>query len=481
MKPGKIIKRVVFFLLPFVLGVVVTFIGGYLYMAWGMREHVFTPRARGDVYKLWDLRAGQTERAIDDIDQNLRLQLHALKRPLLGGSDDEIEPARLSPRRLEVFQEAKAYYERYPIADDGWPLTRGLIDYLAKVPWPEDRRRADAWRAKYQGETPQPAPELGPVQWLGEATTLAEQRGNVMLLAFWGIRCEPCLAELPELQKLHDQYARRGLTVLAIHTQSNPQAAREHVEQQGYSFPVGLAAGKETFSGYLVRGLPCCFLIDRQGRLVQGPSRTLPTSDQIESLLASCDGGQKSQNELPESQPAAAASQPSVPPGGLPELFTRFDVARWKERLAEEEKQWGRNRPLYFSADIRVPESLGLRKNERVQAASLIYLFNQKERIYKDRPDLRRSTHYYARVEEGGKLRAPSPAVMNIVGQDRPIKGRGSGHKLIVYEITWIDNETAGVMVEEYRGMLAASGQEIVVHLYGDHCLIEDFGMSWVS
>lgn len=67
-----------------------------------------------------------------------------------------------------------------------------------------------------------PAPELRQIKgWKnGGPVKLADLRGKVVLLDFWGYWCGPCVASMPELMKLHDQLHDKGLVIIAIHDDS---------------------------------------------------------------------------------------------------------------------------------------------------------------------------------------------------------------------------------------------------------------------
>ncbi|HEX2723677.1 MAG TPA: TlpA disulfide reductase family protein [Gemmatimonadaceae bacterium] len=46
--------------------------------------------------------------------------------------------------------------------------------------------------------------------------TLADYRGQVLLINIWATWCVPCRVEMPSIEQLHRAYAPRGLKVLAV-------------------------------------------------------------------------------------------------------------------------------------------------------------------------------------------------------------------------------------------------------------------------
>lgn len=60
------------------------------------------------------------------------------------------------------------------------------------------------------------APVVRVVDLNGLDAALAEHRGQAILLNFWAIWCEPCVAELPELQDVGRQFHGKNAVVLTV-------------------------------------------------------------------------------------------------------------------------------------------------------------------------------------------------------------------------------------------------------------------------
>ena len=63
---------------------------------------------------------------------------------------------------------------------------------------------------------------------------------NPVLLLFWSVFCDPCRAEMANLQKVQDRYAGRDLTVVAVAVDGGPlrKIIGGFARQEGYTFKV---------------------------------------------------------------------------------------------------------------------------------------------------------------------------------------------------------------------------------------------------
>jgi len=60
------------------------------------------------------------------------------------------------------------------------------------------------------------APELNFTDINGQAHSLRDYQGKPVLVVFWATDCPGCIAEMPELIKLHNEYSEQGLTIIGV-------------------------------------------------------------------------------------------------------------------------------------------------------------------------------------------------------------------------------------------------------------------------
>ena len=111
------------------------------------------------------------------------------------------------------------------------------------------------------------APDFALRATSGNNFRLSEQRGEVVLLVFWGSRCGTCGAQLGVLSRMVDTYQSAGLTALAVNVDDDQSAAAAFAAAHPVSFPVLLDPAKAVARQYRVDNLPMLLLIDRGGAI----------------------------------------------------------------------------------------------------------------------------------------------------------------------------------------------------------------------
>ncbi len=103
---------------------------------------------------------------------------------------------------------------------------------------------------------------------LGEeaTTSIADYRGQWVLVNFWASWCDPCRAESPDLQRFHEQHAGDGFTVLGISTEDLTDDALEFVDEFDLTYPqLRDHDPDESKEDFAMTGLPESFLVDPNG------------------------------------------------------------------------------------------------------------------------------------------------------------------------------------------------------------------------
>jgi peroxiredoxin len=97
--------------------------------------------------------------------------------------------------------------------------------------------------------------------------TLADYRGQVVLLNLWATWCGPCEVEMPSIESLHRDFVPHGLKVVAVAVDDPgfEDRVRQFVARHGLTFEV-LSEGTGTIEhSYQTRGIPATYLIGRDG------------------------------------------------------------------------------------------------------------------------------------------------------------------------------------------------------------------------
>lgn len=151
-------------------------------------------------------------------------------------------------------------------------------------------------RADYTGEITTGgqrfAPETGAFAPLFEQTTLsdepfslAELRGNPVVLNFWATWCVPCRVEMPVLQQLYDRHRDSGLSIVGINLGEPEVDIQRWVESFDLSFDIVVDHSGTITERYYLLGQPSTYVIAPDGRVV-GVFHGPVSEAQIQALLA---------------------------------------------------------------------------------------------------------------------------------------------------------------------------------------------------
>lgn len=104
----------------------------------------------------------------------------------------------------------------------------------------------------------------------GRAKTLADYRGQVVLLNVWATWCQPCRVEMPGMQHLYEQLGPEGLKIVAVSIdEAGPDVVREFVREHGLSFEILHDPSRAIERIYQTTGVPESFVLNREGKIVK--------------------------------------------------------------------------------------------------------------------------------------------------------------------------------------------------------------------
>ena len=114
-----------------------------------------------------------------------------------------------------------------------------------------------------------PAPDFRAVTLDAQpvAKTIADYRGQVVLLNLWATWCGPCEWEMPSIQALHNDFAGAGLKVVAVAVDDPgfEQRVRDFVARKGLTFEILSEGTGRIEADYEARGIPATYLIGKDG------------------------------------------------------------------------------------------------------------------------------------------------------------------------------------------------------------------------
>lgn len=162
-----------------------------------------------------------------------------------------------------------------------------------------------------------PAFDLAP-QNGSQRASLADAAGKVAIVDFWATWCKPCIKELPFLQRLHEQYAKHGVQVLAVTIDSPKSQSRvkPFVKGHDFTFHVLLDGDQEVFRQLQGEGsVPYVVVLDREGFVRYRHTGYRPgDEEELEKVVREMLGA--ALDAEPPAEPEGAASEASEASAG---------------------------------------------------------------------------------------------------------------------------------------------------------------------
>ena len=104
-------------------------------------------------------------------------------------------------------------------------------------------------------------------------------KGHVVVLDLWATWCEPCIADIPMFNRLHEKYGPRGLTIVGAAMQSGwAQDIKPAVEKHGMNYTI-VIGDEQLAEHYPYLGLPTTYLIGKDWTIAKKFIGTIPDKE----------------------------------------------------------------------------------------------------------------------------------------------------------------------------------------------------------
>lgn len=126
-------------------------------------------------------------------------------------------------------------------------------------------------------------PDLSYETFDGGRASLADLAGEPAVVNFWASWCPPCVAEMPDFERVHLDVADE-VRFVGINTQDRLPEAQRLVEETGVTYDLGLDPDGELFREFGVVSMPSTFFVTAEGTIAHRHAGLL-TEAQLRELI----------------------------------------------------------------------------------------------------------------------------------------------------------------------------------------------------
>lgn len=98
-----------------------------------------------------------------------------------------------------------------------------------------------------------------------ESTNFNIAKNKVVLINYWATWCPPCIAEMPSLQKLYNDYKDK-VVFLFVTTDNDPEL-NKFMKNKKYNYPIYRSLSEHP-KPFVSKTIPATYLLDKKGNII---------------------------------------------------------------------------------------------------------------------------------------------------------------------------------------------------------------------
>jgi peroxiredoxin len=216
-----------------------------------------------------------------DIDPSKQIMLNPDEMPMYMENGDQIKGNKF----MEAIMSGK--YVPEPYIDD----KKEIKAFVFRTATEDEKKQIQAMLEQNEdkgGPVGKEARPFSVTDMKGKKISLEKLKGKIIVVNFWFMECKPCRMEMPELNKLVDEYKRKGIVFLGLST-NNKEQLKRFLEKNEFKYDIvpdsGMVAGS-----YGVTGFPTHMVIGRDLKITYfasgfGPGTVNNLKSEIDKLL----------------------------------------------------------------------------------------------------------------------------------------------------------------------------------------------------
>jgi thiol-disulfide isomerase/thioredoxin len=118
----------------------------------------------------------------------------------------------------------------------------------------------------------------------GNKVLLKDLQGKNVYINFWTTWCTWCVKEMPDIEKVYQEYKGKNIVILAVNMGENKITVSDFFKKNNYHFTALLDIDQSVSQQYNITSIPVSIFIDKSGKIAQKRVGAM-TEDEMKAVI----------------------------------------------------------------------------------------------------------------------------------------------------------------------------------------------------